>query len=131
MESEYHYKNFISAFVSFEEEGENYYDLTELLIAIYLLSKSSLREKASALFDLYNDEAQDELSRIEIEGILNRIAEVVFSYSEKLMDNDEGVSQMHCKLSATRVNLFFWKRCLINIFNRKKNFSQRSTPSSL
>lgn len=102
LESEFHYKNFISAFVSFEEEGENFYDLTELLIAIYLLSKSSLREKASALFDLYNDEAKDELSRMEIERILDRIAEVVFTYSEKLMDTDEGLSQMHCKLSATK-----------------------------
>jgi hypothetical protein len=101
-EGEEHYNNFISAFVSFEEEGENYYELTELLISIYLLSKSSQTEKASALFDIYNDEAKEKLSRIELERVLVRIIEVVFTYSEKLLDNDEGLVQLHSKIVETK-----------------------------
>ncbi len=95
---------FLSAFVSFEEDDEKYYDLTELLIAIYLLSKSSQSEKAAALFDLYNDEAKEELTRIELESVLARIIEVVFIYSEKLMDNDEGMVLLHSKIADKNVS---------------------------
>jgi len=100
---------FLSAFVSFEEDDEKHYDLTELLIAIYLLSKSSQSEKAAALFDLYNDEAKEELSRIELERVLARIVEVVFAYSEKLMDNDEGMVLLHSKIADKNV-ICSWSR---------------------
>ena len=98
-----HYSNFISSFLAFEEDGENFYDLTEILIALSLLSKSSRKEKAAVLFDLYNDEANEKLSRMELEGVLGRIIEVVFLYSEKLLDNEEGLVQLHSKIADTKV----------------------------
>ena len=58
---------------SFEEDDEKFYDLTELLIAIYLLSKSSQSEKAAALFDLYNDEAKEELTRFGVGDELKQV----------------------------------------------------------
>lgn len=89
------FNRFLSAFYSFEDEGIIHYDVTRLLTALFVLSKSSRTEKASALFDLYDANYSNTLSRLEIETAFCRICEVVFQFSEKILENDESMISMH------------------------------------
>lgn len=147
-EEEELFLRFLSAFEAFEEDEEKFYDLTELLIAIYLLSKSSQSEKAAALFDLYNDEAREELTRFELERVLERIIEVVFLYSEKLVDNEEGLVQLHSKIAdknkeelLPKVYSFFFSSKetlrrdrfvkLVELASKKPEFFDFTSPSSI
>jgi hypothetical protein len=89
------FNRFLSAFFSFDEEGVEYYELNLLLTALFIMSKSSQNEKSSSLFDLYDDNYSNSLSRLEADTAFCRICDVVFLYSEKILDNDESMSSLH------------------------------------
>jgi len=89
------YSMFISAFLIDPKEEVKHYNLKTLLLAIFLLSKSSQKEKAAAMFDMYDEHCERKLTREELKAMLISVIEVVFTYSEKLLDNDEGMVQMH------------------------------------
>ena len=97
------YSMFISGFLIDPKEEVKHYNLKSLLLAIFLLSKSSQKEKAAALFDIYDEHCDRKLTRDEIRAMLISAIEVVFSYSEKLLDNNEGMIQMHHEIVTAKV----------------------------
>ena len=99
-------ERFFDAFIIFEEEGIEHYDLTQMLTALFLLSKSSQSDKAASLFSLYDDNGEGELAKVQLETTLHRIVNTVFLYSEKLLDNDDGVVRIHELITETKVSLF-------------------------
>jgi len=94
---------FLSAFFLFEEDDVEHYDLIELLSVLFLLSKSSQREKAACLFAIFDEQGSGELDRLKFETELYRLIDTVFSYSEKLLDNEEEVVYLHKKITAQKV----------------------------
>jgi len=89
------FNRFLSAFFSFDEEGIEFYELVLFLTALFLMSKSSQNEKASALFDLFDDNSNNSLSRLEADTAFCRICDVVFLYSEKILDNEQSITSLH------------------------------------
>jgi len=95
LEERENFSRFLSAFFSFEEDGVEYYELVHTLTALFLLSKSSQNEKASALFDLFDVNFNNTLSRLEAGTAFCRICDVVFLYTERLLDNEESMVSLH------------------------------------
>mmetsp|Transcript_25469 Transcript_25469/g.22479 ORF Transcript_25469/g.22479 Transcript_25469/m.22479 type:complete len:190 (+) Transcript_25469:363-932(+) len=63
---------------------------------MFLMSKSSQKEKASALFDLYDVNFNNMLSKIEADNAICKICQVVFIASEKVLDHhDESMISLH------------------------------------
>jgi len=113
---------FLSAFFLFEENNVEHYDLIQLLSILYLLSKSSQKEKANSLFDLFDEKGARELTRIQFETEIDRLIEVVFLYSEKLLDNDNGMIQLHREITQEKK-----QKIMPNIY--QKFFKGRKTIS--
>jgi len=94
---------FLAAFFLFEEGNHvEHYDLIQLLSVLFLLSKSSQKEKASSLFDLFDEKGAGKLTRIQFENEIERLVEIVFLYSERLLDNDEGVVDIHREITREK-----------------------------
>ncbi len=77
----------------------DFYELNEIQSILFILSKSSSREKANALFDLFNLDQNEELSRVEVENALYRIIETIFTYTEKLLNNPDSIIQLHKQIT--------------------------------
>jgi len=98
------FNRFLSGFVSFEEEDIEYYEFNQILTALFLLSKSSQREKAQGLFDIFDADFNDSLSQFEAEYAFSRICDVVFTYSEKILDNEESMVALHQEIMNKKVD---------------------------
>ena len=84
-------KSFFGSF----DYGDGSYDITQILTAIYLMSNSDKNEKALALFDLYDFDSSQQLEEMEFNTAIQRICESVFEYSEKLMEVEEDIKDIH------------------------------------
>lgn len=96
-------RNAFDVFISQFEIGEDTYDLNELLIAIFLLTKSSMEEKGLELFDLFSKRSAGCLYKEEAETAFSTICDVVCRYSNAILDQDEDVKSMHLEISVRKV----------------------------
>jgi len=97
---------FFSSFLIFEENDIEYYDMFQLLSIMFLLSKSSQEEKAKALFNLYDDNGVGKIDKLYFETAIYRLIDAIFFYSEKLLDIQDGLFQLHEKITNEKVREF-------------------------
>ena len=70
---------------------------------MFLLSKSTDQEKALAIFNLHDETAQKKLKRDQFENMILFLVEIIFKYSEKFMDNEEGIVKIHHQITYMKV----------------------------
>ena len=98
--------NAFDIFIKQFEIGEDSYDLNEILIAIFLLTKSSAEEKGLELFDIFERRSAGCLYKEEARTAFYPICDVVCRYSEGFLDQDEEIKVMHCEISDRKVSPF-------------------------
>jgi len=100
------FEKFLKSFHSFEEDDIIYYELLHFLTAVFLLSSSPIREKAASIFDLYDVNSSNSFTKVELITCITRIIDVIFSYTESLLGNDEEKIQFHEGLLQKKERFF-------------------------